>query len=288
MRRGWGGGKPFWVMALCAASACGGALRPPPEHRLLVATCTLTDASAAPDTATIAFRTADTTRAACAQRLVAEHLRPWARASSDPWTVHITLTSTGATARRLGGDAARDTIDAGHALVATEDVDLVAYAAARADLEVAPLPWDRTYLRLSRVGSALGSGAGPDAVRVDARPAEGWACNSAIPAFSSDTVPNRSSRIVYDAGDRTARDLAARIVALSERREVTAVGVSAAELDTLLRAGDDLAYIISVPRASQCDALATMAERAQWIGAHTVLPLIETRAYGIAPRAPRP
>ena len=241
------------------------------------------------DTATLAVRALGVPPAACAQMLVAEWLRPWPIASAQPWTVRITLSAAGASAHRLDSEGARNAIDAGDALMATEDLELVAYAGARPGMVVTPLPWDRTYLLLSAAPAAtLGAGTGPDAVRVDARAAESWGCESVLSAASPDTASGRSGRVLYDIGDRTARELAARIVALTDQREGTAVGMSATELDRALTAGDALAYIISVARASRCDAMTAIAGRAPWVGLQAVHPLIDTRAYGIAPRVPRP
>jgi len=65
--------------------------------------CALTEApSTIGNNATIAFHALDTRREACALTLLAETLRPWPGASPEPWTVHLVLTPTGATARRLG------------------------------------------------------------------------------------------------------------------------------------------------------------------------------------------
>jgi hypothetical protein len=249
--------------------------------------------SRAGDTAAIIFR-ADGARAlragrdACALRLVAEVLRPWPSPSSDRWTVRIALTDAGATAHRLGGESARDAIDAGLALIATEDLDLVAYAAGRPDLEVTPLPWDRTYLRLAPGGALgpLGDAVSSDAVRVDARPAETLSCDSAVPPTALGGASSLSARIVYEAGDRTARELAERVVALVRGTTAAAVGLGPAELGAALRAGNELAYIVSVPRSadSGCDAFESLAQRAPWIAPHSIAPLIETRAHAIRPR----
>jgi hypothetical protein len=95
-------------------------------------------------------------------------------------------------------------------------------------------------------------------------------------------------RVVYDAADRTGRELAERIVALAERGDVTAVGLPAAALDAALQRGTDLAYIVSVPRASYCDAVAALSQRAPWMASGAIVPVIDTRAYGIVPRAVRP
>ena len=274
-------------MYLCGLVACGAARSVPEEP--VPASCVLAAApSIAGDSAQVLFHTIDAMREPCAQTLVARTLRPWPVASSDPWTVEITLTPGGLRARRLGSDGARNAIDAGPVFLATEDLDLVAYAASRPDLAVAPLGWDRTYLAISARHASLGTAAIADAVRVDARPVSAWECDAA----GSDTGPRiagePSAGIVYEAGDRTARELAARIVALSDRANVTAVGVSPAELDVRLRAGADLGYIVAVPTESGCDALLALVQRAPWIGAQSIHPLIETRAHSIAPRASRP
>ena len=285
MRRGRRGGRSFLcAVYLCGLAACGAA-RSVPEEPVPVA-CALTAApSVAGDTAEVLFHTIDATRERCAQTLVARTLRPWPVASSDPWTVELTLMPGGVRARRLGSDRARDAIDAGPVLMATEDLDLVAYAASRPDLAVAPLAWDRTYLAVTALPGSLGSDTGADAVRVDARPVSAWECDAAAGDTLSGIVSGgHSARIVYDEGDRTARELAARIVALTRRANVTAVGVSTADLELRLRAGADFGYIVAVPGESRCDALMALAQSAPWIGVHSIHPLIETRAHSIAPR----
>ena len=277
-----------WGMAVCALWACGGTLRVPEDTVVAAAACTMAGPPSA-DSATIVFHTTGATRAQCALAIVAEALRPWPIASTEPWTVRLTISQDEATVRRLRGDAARDAIDAGSVLMATDDLDLVAYAASRPDLEVTPLSWDRTYLQLSPARQpTLGDGAGSDAVRVDARPATPPRCDSIIPRAPSPSDRPSSMRVVYDAADRTARDLAERIVALSDRADVTAVGIAAAAVDAALERGADLAYLVSVPRASYCDALIALSQRATWLTSGFIVPLIDTRAHAIAPRAPRP
>ena len=277
-------------MALCGAGACTAAMRVQPEPAVLATACALTDTpSTTADTAAITFSTQGTTREQCAVTLVAATLRPWPTATSGPWTVDVSVTSTGAIAHRLGSEAARDAIDARPALIVTDDLDLTAYAATRADLEVTPLPWDRTYVRLSPRGDvAVGADAGPDAVRADARSADAPTCDPFFGEASADSARLSSKRVVYDAADRTARELAERVVALAERSDATAAGLSAGELDLALRAGNELAYVVSVSSSLYCDTLAGLAQRAPWMSAHSIVPLIDTRAHAIAPRAPQP
>ncbi len=291
MRRGRGRGRSFgWGMALYAFWACGGTLRVPENHSIAEIACTVAaPPSATADSATIVFDAGGTTREHCALSIVAETMRPWPLASSEPWTVQLTLFPAHATARPLSSEKARDAIDAGSTLMATDDLDLVAYAASRADFEVIPLSWDRTYLQLSAARtSALGTAAGPDAVRVDARPAEPQPCDSVLPPADSVTLGPSSKRVVFDAADRTARELAERVVALTGRAEATAVGMQASDLASALQRGADLAYIISLPRSSYCDARAALSERTPWLASGSVVPLIDTRAHAIAPRASRP
>jgi hypothetical protein len=286
-----------WWITLCAIGACSGALRPSAESRSAAGppACTLSEApSHHGDTATIVFSAPDVAaprggRGDCALQLVAMALRPWPTPSDDAWVVEITLTQTGATAHRLSGERARDAVDAGLALMATEDLDLVAYAAARPELGVTPLLWDRTYLRLAPgLGSALGTELSADAVRVDARHAEALSCDTVLNPTASGSAA--SAHVVYQTGDRTARELAERVVAIIGGAMTAAVALEPAELDAALRAGDELAYIVSVARSADagCDALAALARRAPWLAPHSILPLVDTRAHVIAPRAPRP
>lgn len=275
-------------MTLYALPACAGTL-PLPANAPSGTACTLErPPTVTPDSATIAFQAVGTTREQCALSIAAETMRPWPLASSERWTVHLSLFPTHATARPLTSENARDAIDAGAPLLATDDVDLVAYAMPRADLETVPLPWDRTYLYLTPGrGRALGGAVGPDAVRVDARLAEPPPCDSIAPPGESLTGAQSSPRIVYHAADRTARALAERVVALADRGGVTAAGLSAADLDAALQQGADLAYIVALPRARYCDALAALAQRASWLSG-SVTPLIDTRAHAILPRLHRP
>lgn len=276
-------------MALCATVACRGGARVQPDPVVATA-CALTDTlSTAADTATITFSALGMTREQCALTIVAATLRPWPAASSGPWAVRLSVTQMAAIARKLDSESARNAIDAGSALIATDDLELTAYAATRGDLEVTPLAWDRTYVLFSPSASVpLGAEAGPDAVRADARSADPPACGSSLPETIADSGSRSWKRVAYDVADRTAGELAERIVALAERSDVTAVGLSAAQLDVALHAGNELAFIVSIARGSYCAALAALAQQAPWITAGSAQPLIDTRAYAIAPRPPRP
>ena len=162
-----------WLAALCAVCACGGVQHPdvgPPAP----AACVLGEPPLREaDSAVVHFGAAATAREACALELIARELRPWPTSSNDRWAVRITLTEQGARAYRLSDEVARDVIDSGAALVATEDVAVLAYAAFRPDVEITRLPWDHTYFWLTPgAAGSLGATSLPDAVRTDARPAE--------------------------------------------------------------------------------------------------------------------
>jgi hypothetical protein len=301
MRHASSNTKAFtWTVALCALAACARSPRGTvaSTHTLPVSTetCIFGDvASQGRDTASISFRVAgvDAPRVEqelCALRFASTALRPWTTALHDRWTVEIVLTDVGAMAYRIGRERARDAIDGGAALLATEDLELVAYATARLDLQVTPLSWDRTYLLLaSAPGAALGAGFALDAVRVDARPADALACDTlSTPIGSGRTRPQRA-RVVYEVGDRTARELAERVVAITGD-SAAVIGLSSAALDSALYLGDDLSYVVSVPRFADhgCDPVTVLARRAPWLTPQSIIPLVDTRAYAIVPRTPRP
>jgi hypothetical protein len=281
---GWAG--------LCAMGACTTVPHPSVESRPAVSleSCALVEPLSAEgsDTARILFTASGLTRQACALRLASIAFRPWSAPSHAHWTVHVVLDDTGATIRPLGREDARDMLDTARTLVATEDLALVAYVAARPELEVVPLPWDRTYVHLSRAASAaLGAQSFSDAVRVDARPAQLSPCDT-ISASSHAPATESSSRVVHEAGDRTARDLAERVVALTHAS--AAAALDRAEFERALRRGNELAYILSVPRSSDdgCDVEQALRLRAEWIATGSIHPLIDTRAYAVMPRDSSP
>jgi hypothetical protein len=234
---------------------------------------------------------------------------------------------------------ARDLLESPIDLMVTEDPTVIEYASGDPRFVAAPLEWERTYTLLSTARvRAVSSGELPpalpsdflgvlsrDAVRAAARgsrPPRWWesdrACrvfDRALDARGAVTRADRpagSRRVVYDADDPTARDLAERIVALAaadtaRSREATVLaaavpglvggspavvarGVGGRELDRSLRAGDELAYIVSFHSrpALPCDELARFFERVPWVAvlgsdfSPALLPLIDTRTAAIA------
>jgi hypothetical protein len=279
------------LTGLCAVGACTTVPRPSVESRPIALTeeCTLVEPprpDEATHTARIAFVASGLTRDVCALRLVSLALRPRFASSQDHWTVEVVLDDSGATARPLRREEARDLLDTARTLVATEDLTLVAYVAARPGLAVLPLPWDRTYVYITQAASGpLGKESFSDAVRVDARPAESTFCDT---SFSPQPITTeKPSPVVYEIGDRTARDLAERVVALGGG---SAVPLERAEFEMALRTGKEHAYILSVPRTMNepCEVQQALLDRGPWATTAPMIPLIDTRAYAIAPRDSAP
>lgn len=155
-----------------------------------------------------------------------------------------------------GPGRARDLVDAGADLLLTRHPAVLAYAEAAGEMDVRPLPWDRTYLLLVPPGGAPPSVAGearedPEAqealrrslarwaVRGAARPAgaAGWwtrgSCGNGGdvlrgpaggegPADGEGPDPGRSV-LVHPRADRPAADLAGRLAALAGRGGGTAL-----------------------------------------------------------------
>ena len=277
-----------WGVTLVGVAACTHRAPSSADQSVTAFTCALVDTPwTAGDSASLAIRAVGVASEQCALTLAAEWLRPWGSATpSEPWSVQLTVAGATVAARRLDAQQARDAIDDGTAVYATEDPSLVMYASARADLEVTPLPWDRTYLLVSADSAiALGSRVHPEAVHVDARFAAPAACDT-LPRASAAVTPHGEDRILYIASDRTAREIAERLVAVLGTGKVRAVPPT--EFEAALRAGEDLAYVVSVSRSGLCDALASMSLQASWVDAGTITPLLDTRAHAIQRRSTRP
>jgi hypothetical protein len=169
-----------------------------------------------------------------------------------------------------------------------------------------------------------------DAVRVEARGAEApfwWegvgGCDvRALVPSDSQAPTRRASRIVYERGDRTARDIAERLVALTafERGdthggtpltsvvpEVTDAGahlraaaLAPTEFDVALSSGNEFAYVVALPRQAlrPCQGLRSLVTAAPWLLpkfaargaaedlhlAKVLVPLVDTRSRVIVRR----
>jgi extracellular solute-binding protein (family 5) len=194
---------------------------------------------------------------------------------TTPGTPRVALRSIGAT-------SGRDAIDAGIDLLITGDMTAVSYAAARNDLSVAPLAWDRTYALFRPhaasvgdssgvIGAEFGASLARDAVRADARaaqPPHWWSNSQRCHTTVAPTIPPAefSRRVVYRRADQIGRALAERLVALAATdatsgkatsaldavvpelragaaQRVTSAGLSDEEFAAALHAGVDLAYV---------------------------------------------
>ena len=293
MRRGAGCTTYYaGCLPLLAFAACSSTGTPAPQY-LTPDPCELVEIHEHAAGTVLDIRAPVAQRNDCALRLVAGSLRSWTSGPREPWTIavataalpdtiHVTVT-----ARRLRAAEARDALDAATVLVATEDLELVEYARARADLTIVPLPWDRLYVRVGSGSSDSLGAVDPAAVGTEARRAEPLSgCDVRSPPPQT-RQPARSHRAVYRMGDRTGRELAERIVGLGQAREV--VGLDSAAFDAALSAGTDQAYIVSTPRTNDsCALLSTVRERAPWADRAWIAPLLETRAYAITRRGSVP
>lgn len=216
--------------------------------------------------------------------------------------------------------AARDALDGGADLLVTDDPAIASYAAHHDDLLTLPLPWDRTYVVLASESAPLDVRATlrltladwlADAVRADSRIAERpfwWESSKhcTAPMDARPVAPARaSSRVVYLSGDRVAQGVAERLVALAGSRSArgedsvlhtllpslsrvraraTAAALSPSAFAAALQAGDDLAYVLPLPRVAvaPCHEFAMLLRAAPWLQA--VIPLIDTRSLAIVRR----
>jgi hypothetical protein len=216
---------------------------------------------------------------------------------------------------------ARDLIDAGVELLLTESPALTTYASTRPDATSVPLAWSRTWVIVSHSGVALApdsaasvdvimprtlafrAGLARDAVRADARPAEGpfwWndvrGCGVAPPRANG--TPSRSvpSRVAYPRDEPVARALAERIVALAASTptggrdsavallapavaeagaRATTVGLEPNAFASALRDGSELAFVLPLDRASLSRCLDLRG---------AIAPLIDTRLTAVVKR----
>lgn len=195
--------------------------------------------------------------------------------------------------------AVRDALDGGADLLVTRDPGALEYATRLSGYVDIPLDWNRTYVLLGPGNDHPDAGALRleslrEAVHGDARPAE-WSeggrfwladlrsCD--LPA-ARDTLgrSGRRQRVVYDQTDRSAADLAARLVGLGALgRGTVAAGLSAAAFQAALRAGDDAWYVLDVPRRVY-DGCRAALELPPWSWRGTITPLLDVRAHAIARR----
>ena len=212
----------------------------------------------------------------------------------------------------------RDLLDKDVDLLLTRDQPALAYAATLPQFQSVALDWQRTHVLLMP-GRSSSSPILPDdarqmlagdAVRGEARGARGPFWWETLTDCEIATIPprNQSSftpRIVYEASDPAARDLAERLVGLTRasgpaagifldallpdrprRTYQRATGLSGEALAVARRLGTDAAYVLSVDSRplDPCRDLQVLMDGARWLDPATIVPLVDTRLHAIVRR----
>lgn len=201
--------------------------------------------------------------------------------------------------RSSGAGDARDLLDAGVDLLVTDEPAVLSYAAGRPGISATPLPWDRTYLLLGAAGvpgisDSLRAGLARDAVRVAARPAPAFAfeaCRDESRPFTrSLPAPAARATLVYADGDRPARDLAGRLVALGMlgAAPARALGLPPAEFAAVLASGGSTQFVLALPRTAldPCREVRMLVARAPWLANPSagIVSLVDTRRHVVVRR----
>ena len=198
------------------------------------------------------------------------------------------------------GRDGRDLLDRGVDLLLTRDPRTLNYAATLTQFQTAPLPWQQTHVLLTpRPQAAFAFSAderralAQDAVRGEARGAEGpfwWEslseCEVDPPQapLATPPTPQATSRIVYNADDSAAQELAERLVGIGKYPRAS--GLAGTALAQALRRGNESAYILSLERRplDPCREIQVLMDNAGWIDPHSIVPLVDTRRQAIVRR----
>jgi hypothetical protein len=213
----------------------------------------------------------------------------------------------------------RNLLDRGVDLLMTRDPATLDYAATLPQYRSVALEWQRTHVLLTP-GRARGArmlsedarrALADDAVRGEALGAAGpfwWQeladCNADAPQ-PLDQSFRPSGRVVFDAADGVARDLAERLVGLvsasgpgavaildalipdrPRRTYQRATGLTGEPLALARRRGTDAGYIVALDRrpSDPCRDLRVLMEGARWLDPETIVPLVDTRRQAIVRR----
>ena len=212
----------------------------------------------------------------------------------------------------------RDVLDGGVDLLLARDPAVLDYAATLPQFQSVPLAWQRVYVLVtparSRSSPSLLEDArqalADEAVRGEAQGARApfwWQmlpdCEVPHPQARGQSV--LTPRIVYDAGDAAARDLAERFVGLvraanpattalldalfpdrPRRMYERATGLTGEALAAARRRGTDAGYIMSLDNrpVDACRDLQMLVDGARWLDPETIVPLVETRRRAIVRR----
>jgi hypothetical protein len=190
----------------------------------------------------------------------------------------------------------RDFLDAGVDLLLTREPAAVDYARTLPHVQMVPLAWHRTQVLLIPGRSPLPflsqqdrQELATDAVRGEARGAQGpfwwqaWQGCGLDPSAPQSQGPP-VSRIVYDASDTVAREVAGRFVGVGTYER--AAGLTGGALAQALRLGADDAYLrsVNIRSADPCRDLHELVDAAPWLDPETIVPLIETRLQAVVRR----
>jgi hypothetical protein len=195
--------------------------------------------------------------------------------------------------------ATRDALDGGADVLITDDAATLDYARTLTGYVDVPLEWSRTYVLLvpgrdKPVVRDLRLESLREAVHGDARAAE-WSGPGRLwftdlepcgVAAARDTIgaAGRRRRIVYSQGDRSAADLAARLVGLGALgRGAVAAAVPASAFESSLRSGTDAAYVLELRRRVY-DVCRAALELPPWSWAATIEPLLDVRSHAVVRR----
>ena len=195
--------------------------------------------------------------------------------------------------------AARDALDGAAGVLTTDDPAALEYARTLPGYVDVPLEWNRTYVLLAPgrdkpLVDDLRLESLREAVRGDARPAE-WSGpgrfwftdleRCGVPA-GRDTLgaAGRRRRVVYNQSDRSAADLAARLVGLGALgRGAVAAGVPASAFESSIRTGTDAAYVVELRRRVY-DVCRAALELPPWSSVGTIEPLLDVRSHAVVRR----
>jgi hypothetical protein len=210
----------------------------------------------------------------------------------------------------------RDLLDAGVDLLLTRDPATLGYAATLPQFQLAPLAWLRTQVLVTAGRSRLSpsrsedarQALADDAVRGEARGAQGpfwWESGCHLAPLAAAPTQSPTPRIVYDANDGAARDLAERLVGLVRASGPAATtfldallpdrprliferasGLTGEALATARRLGTDAGYVVSVESRplDPCSELAALMERVRLLNPLTIIPLVDTRLQAVVRR----
>lgn len=179
----------------------------------------------------------------------------------------------------------RDLLDAGVDLLVTRDPGVLQYVATRGEWTALELPWDRTYVLAGAQASAARLDGLEQAVRAESRRAaqpfwwQDLGTCAAAPAAPPATTSHGAARTVYRRGDPTARDLAARIAALSGG---AAAALPPADFAQALAAGSEAGYVVALPRLAADPCRAARDLLPAWHA--TLAPLVDARARAVVRR----